>query len=269
VLRAFAKRFACALIISTAGCSPELPQWEGSAWHLASTPANGAEGVDRRARITIELERLPLPNTVTHGTVSLKSGAVGAAFELRFQPLSREVWLLLQSPLEPHVSYLLDLNGFSDLDGDPQPEPYHARFKTGMQLGTPEPAPQVDVANVLSLLRERCATAGCHSEADQASGLDLSTRTGIEASARNKPSQAYTDGTTGGDVGRGTLQLAAPLIIAANGPRGSPERSYLVYKVLGEEHILRDPMPPPRYEPLSREEIQLLCDWIYLGAPTL
>jgi hypothetical protein len=269
VVRAFAKLFTWALAVGAIGCSPELPQWDGSGWRVASTPANGAEGVDRQGRITLALERLPFPNTVSNGTLSVKSGAVQARFELRFQPVSREVWLSLQRPLEPEITYQIDLAGVSDLDGDTLPEPYHARFKTGTQLGKPDPEPEVDVAQVLGLLRQRCAEAGCHSEADQASGLDLSKDTGIEATARNMASQAYNGGTSGGDIGRGTLFLASPLIIEATRGRGSPERSYLIYKVLGEEHILRDPMPPPGHEPLSRAEIQLLSDWIYAGAPTL
>jgi hypothetical protein len=175
--------------------------------------------------------------------------------------------LLLRSPLQSEITYQLDVAGLSDLDGDVLPQPYHARFKTGDQLGTPAADPTVDVSNVLGVLGERCARSGCHAEVDAASGLDLSSPTGIDRTARNRPSQVYVDGTSGGDIGRGTLYLASPSILDAEDQRGSPERSYLIYKVLGDEHILGDPMPPPGEPQLSDDEIQLLSDWIYLGAP--
>jgi mono/diheme cytochrome c family protein len=48
--------------------------------------------------------------------------------------------------------------------------------------------------------------------------------------------------------------------------RGEPASSYLMYKVLADDHIRGEPMPPsgPR---LDAEELELLASWIRSGAP--
>ncbi|HEX4355482.1 MAG TPA: hypothetical protein VHZ95_21300, partial [Polyangiales bacterium] len=91
--------------IGAAACSADLPRWDGSGWRVASTPSDGANGVDRQGLITLQLERLPLPNTVTSATVRLHSAMVQANYEIRVQPVTREIWLLLQTPLESEITY--------------------------------------------------------------------------------------------------------------------------------------------------------------------
>jgi hypothetical protein len=222
--------------------------------------------VDRQGRITVALERLPLPRSVNRATVSLRSGSVVSWLDLRLQPALRELWITQRGALEPETTYQLELRGLVDLDGVTQPEPYRVLFATGRQLGGAAPGPAIEPAEVLALLRSRCGRSECHASESSAAGLDLATGPGIEATARNVAPQLYA--AIHGPAPRGGLTVAAPLIIDANAGHGEPARSYLVYKLLGDEHILGDPMPP-REPPLSESELQLVIDWIFAGAPTL
>jgi hypothetical protein len=254
--------------IALLACSPELPEFEAPRWRFHSTPAEDARDVDRMGRIVVEFDRLPLPNTVDRSSVRLRSGAQYAWLDLRLQPLRRELWIDLRVPLEPQVRYELEVRGLIDLDALPQPEPYRAQFETGAQLGTTASEPAPDAAQILALLAERCARSGCHGADAPAAGLDLGSAQGIEASAKNVRSQRLRGSTPRGAGRTGLLYDAAPVLIDAAARRGDPARSYLIYKLLGPDHILGDVMPPPGEPELTPEEIQRLCDWIYAGAPT-
>jgi hypothetical protein len=252
---------------NSAACSADLPGSDDSAWRITSDPADGAMGVARQGRITVALGRLPLPRSVSRASVSLRSGSVGWWLDLRLQPARRELWITQRGALESETTYQLQLDGLVDLDGVTQPEPYRVLFATGRELGAVAPNPTVDAAEVLALLHARCARSECHAGESSAAGLDLASGSGIEATARNVAVQLYA--ATQAPAPRGSLYVAAPLIIDATAGHGEPARSYLVYKLLGDEHILGDRMPPARESPLGESEVQLVIDWIFAGAPTL
>ena len=235
-------------------------------WSIASDPADGDDGVDRQRRIIIELGRSPLPSSVTRSNLSLRSGQIDYWLDFRLQPLHRELWITARGALEPDTTYALEVRGLVDLDGVARPEPYRALFRTGRELGHLEPEPAIDAQAVLALLESRCGRATCHASDESAAGLNLATAAGIETTARNMGTQRSMN--VRGLPPRGSLFLAAPLIIAANPMRGEPERSYLVYKLMGDEHIVGARMPPNSEDALSESEIQLVIDWIYVGAPT-
>jgi hypothetical protein len=258
-------RRLCAFLVLLTSCTSEFPHWDDAGWRLTSAPADGAQRVDRQGRIVVQLDRLPLPRSVTRSSVALHSGAVSASLDLRVQPVTREIWITQRAPLEVGVIYELVVQGLVDLDGVEQPKPYRARFETGTQLGSLEPQAAPAPDEVLALLADRCASNACHGGEEPARGLDLASAAGIETTAKNAASQSHTTSTV---AGRGTLNLPSPLIIDASAKRGDPATSYLVYKLLGEPHILGDPMPPPGEAPLTDPEIQQVCDWIYAGAPT-
>jgi hypothetical protein len=96
-------------------------------------------------------------------------------------------------------------------------------------------------------------------------GLDLSSRAGIERTAIGVRASKLA-GTTGDEGARGALQLAGMNIIDVVAGRGSPATSYLVYKVLGDPHVLGERMPEGR-PPLSEAELRMLSTWIAQGAP--
>ena len=249
-----------------AGCSPVQPEYELTSWKLSTVPADGDRGVDRQARITLEVNHRLLPSSVTRTAVSLHSGGAMPWVDLQLQPVLRQVWITWRGMLDPETTYAFSVSGLVDLDGVNQPEPYRAFFRTGTQIGGVPPAPKVDPPQVVTLFQSRCASAGCHDREHAASGLDLSSAEGIESTARNQTSQMFAPSDR--PAPRGSLFTAAPLIIDANAKQGDPARSYIIYKLLGDDHILGAIMPPPGEEPLQDSEIQMIADWIRAGAAT-
>ena len=138
-------------------------------------------------------------------------------------------------------------------------------FTTGSELGTaprPEPA---DIPRALELLRVRCASSGCHAAPLPAAGLDLGNARGIEATVTRMSGELELEGVAAQGAA-GALWLPATRIVDVTAGIGDPARSYLMYKVLGDSHIVGERMPPtgPR---LSANELALLAAWIELGAP--
>jgi hypothetical protein len=172
------------------------------------------------------------------------------------------------APLAVETSYRLEVLGLVDLDGFSQPNEHTAYFRTGADLGEPQPmAAAPPVADVLDLFAERCASAGCHVEPEPAAGLDLASASGIERSAFGTSAQLEL-GTLGTQQGAaGVLWKPATRIIDITAGRGDPASSYLMYKVLGDAHIVGEVMPP-RGSRLQQAELTLLSDWIRSGAPT-
>jgi hypothetical protein len=199
--------------------------------------------------------------------VKLRSGPVEVPLTVRFWPTTSELWIDPdpQTALAPDVSYELQVDGLVDLDGELQPEPYRIVFTTGLALGPPAKDAVPRAVAALSLLAERCATSRCHAGASPAAGLDLSSAEGVERTAIAAASQ-LPGGTTGEEGARGALALAGLPIIDVFSGRGHPATSYLLYKVLGDEHILGERMPRGR-EPLSAADTELLAEWIAAGAP--
>jgi hypothetical protein len=248
------------------GCSPVLPALDDAAWKLSTVPAAADSALDRQARIILQADRMLLPNSVNRSAVALRSGAVAPWVDLRLEPQLRQVWITWRGALESQTVYELSVTGLTDLDGITQPKPYREFFATGTQAGTRVTDPTIDPQQVLTLLRQRCARAGCHDDAHVSSKLNLGSPDGIESTARNRACALFVD--TGRPPPRGSLYSAAPLILDANVNHGDPARSYLVYKLLGDEHILGDPMPPAGEAGLENSEIQLIIDWIRAGAAT-
>ncbi|HEX2676746.1 MAG TPA: hypothetical protein VHM19_08905 [Polyangiales bacterium] len=214
----------------------------------------------------IQLDRRVLPRSVQLSGVHVRSGVVYGHTSLRAMPVQRELWLDLDDdhPLDPETSYVIEADGLLDLDGNALDEPFHATFRTGLELGMPVPAPQADAAAALMLLAERCATRGCHSARDAALGLDLSDYAGIARTAIGARSRAPT-GSIGEEGARGSFTLSALRIIDLVAGQGEPATSLLVYKILGDPHVAGEPMPPAKS--LDATEIELLSAWIEAGAP--
>ncbi|HEX7477988.1 MAG TPA: Ig-like domain-containing protein [Polyangiales bacterium] len=255
------------LWFSLLGCDFAVPARDGAAWHLSSTPADGAQAVSRASRIVVSLDREVVPQSVGHGSVALRSGAVAAAVTLRLQPVDRELWLDIDphEPLDPEVSYRLEIDGLVDLDGQPQPEPYRATFRTGTGLGAHAADGPFDPAEIRALFTQRCAQASCHGGSNPASGLDLSSAAGIRATAIGVRSQGPA-GTTSEEGVRGALWLTGLRIVDIVAGRGQPATSQLVYKLLGDSHVVGERMPPTG-APLSLAQLREISAWIEAGAP--
>jgi hypothetical protein len=100
-------------------------------------------------------------------------------------------------------------------------------------------------------------------------GLDLSSAGGVRATAIAVASRELADAPSAAGATRGGL--GGMPRIAAYGTTGSPETSYLVYKLLGDPHIVGDRMPPPGdagVGGLDASAIERIARWISGGAPT-
>ena len=265
VPRSLVLSLACGSVVAAA-CSPTLPEFEVQDWRLSTDPADHADAIARRGRITVETHRLVLPSCVTQGAIQLRSGAVSVPIDLRIEPVPRQIWITWRGALESETTYQLRVAGLVDLDGSRQPTPHTTYFTTSTQQGEQEPDARVDASAVMALLAARCASAHCHDAMHAESMLDLSNASGIERTARNRAAQVADDSDRPAPLG--SLSHAAVVILDAHAGHGDPARSYLVYKLLGDEHILGDPMPPPGETALSNVELQLIVDWIRVGAPT-
>jgi hypothetical protein len=187
----------------------------------------------------------------------------------RFDPVARILHAepFTGRPLEPNVVYRLQVAGVEDLDGRAMAEPVEIQFETGAVEGPlPEPPEPVSWATVSPILTAHCTGAGCHGPSRAALGLDLSNGPAVRETALGVPSTQVASGSPGAEGVAGARGLVGLPIVDAQVDRGRPETSYLVYKVLGDPHILGDPMPPDA--PLSGASIRRLTGWIAGGAPT-
>ena len=192
--------------------------------------------------------------------MSLRSGSAGVLVSVRDDPVSREVVVVpfRGRPLFAHVHYTLTVDGVRDLDGAPV-EPARVRFTTGDRVGGGGPLGRTPWAPVAELFAARCVE-GCHGGERPAMGLDLSSAEGVRTTAIGVSAVQ-----TGGRDGLPLRGLAGLPIVDALPAGGRPATSYLVYKMLGDTHILGQPMPPDGAGP---EETALVADWILAGAPT-
>jgi len=263
----FAPSIAAVLAVLASSCDLDVPDTGERSWAMSSIPRDGEAGVARQTPLEIQLDRRVLPRSVSNRSVRLGSGAVSPPAVVRYQLLSRQIRISLPSwgPLVSDTTYLLEIEGLVDLDGVAQREPYSVYFTTGPELGAaPEPEP-ADIPRALELLRDRCASSGCHAAPLPAAELDLGSARGIEATVTRTSRQLELEGVTAQGAA-GALWLPATRIIDVTAGIGDPARSYLMYKVLGDPHIAGERMPPsgPR---LSANELALLAAWIERGAP--
>lgn len=116
----------------------------------------------------------------------------------------------------------------------PKPEPQAMAPDPGMTPAEPAAQPLLNfVDDVLPIFEERCLR--CHNQDERKSGLSL---------------ESYATALEGGSSG----QVIAP---------GNPAGSRLLRLVMRTEM----PFMPPSGEPLAAEDIELIRQWIALGAP--
>lgn len=234
---------------------------------LASDPADGEIGVERSGAYTVWFDRPVLPRDVHRGRVLLASGGRGVFLSPVFDPVEGSLRLInLGSPLDPEVRYRLRVSGMRDLDGFTMAEPYEITFDTGTAVreATPDEVRYADVEPILAT----CAAAGCHRPPDAVLGLDLSSPAGIRATALNVVAQQSRVGTQADAPYRSVTGLRGLARVDVTGGVGRPSRSYLLYKVLGDPHVIGDRMPPAPAPALDAAALSLLSRWIFAGAPT-
>jgi hypothetical protein len=221
--------------------------------------------VPRWGPIRFQLDRSVSSWSVDRGSVHLSSGTVVEFVLPWFDPLTDQLVVDLARPMLPDAWYVARLSGLSDLDGVFL-EPATQILLRAAEADPPVRPEVASVEAVMTLLAARCAGNGCHDSTTRAAGVDLGDRGGIGATALGRQSlQAASPNAAVDPDASGLLEL--PIIDDA-GESTSVSRSYLVYKVLGDPHVLGERMPPPSAGPaLSADDMQLLARWIMTGAP--
>lgn len=225
---------------------------------VASSPADGQTDVPRDVVFRVFYDRNLAPGTVHRGTVRVRSGPQTRFLSVRFDPVARAVVAtdFGSGVLEPNVEYEIDIEGVRDLDGQ-EAEPFLARFVTGegFERETNEPPTYADAAAVFDAHCVRC-----HGSERADLGLRLDGPDAIRRTALGVPARQ-----TGGREGMPVRSLDGMPIVDLAAGGGRPATSYLVYKMLGEEHVLGEVMPPTGA--LDEATIDLVARWILAGAP--
>lgn len=235
---------------------------------VLTSPDEGARDVDRLAPMRVVYEQPLGPRGLEGATVELRSGDRRVGVRARLDPTLPGLTIAPVVALEPGVRWTLVVSGATDLDGRVA-EPARVVFFTG-ERATPIEASAPGWDEIGPLLEARCAR--CHGGEAAVLGLDLGSAEGVRRTAIGVGAE-QTGGASAYGVAR--VGLAGLPRIDAIAGGGHPERSYLVYKVLGDPHVLGAPMPPPDEDGgsagpggVTRAEAQRIAQWIRAGAPT-
>lgn len=203
----------------------------------------------------IYVDRWIVPNDVHRANLSISSGERSAFIAPRFDPVDRAILLASAgTALDPDVRYRADIEGIRDLELHAI-EPFTLVFETA-EVAAGETFDPPGYAEVAPIFAE-CAR--CHGPPEPVLGLDLSSGQRIRETAIGVAAEEARVGVQGDRAWHGAGRLAGLARIDVASGMGRPSHSYLLYKLMGDPH--------PE-EPLSREQLRLVSDWILGGAPT-
>jgi len=233
------------LLVAASACTIEPADTEhASPRVVATSPEHMAADNPRNVLLSFWFD-LPLdPASIRTDAIELTSGAVRQGGTVRYDPLERRLVFTPDGTFRHDLAYDAHLSGdLRDLRHGSHVEPMVLTFLTNDQItNQPEPELPSFARGVAPLLLGRCAS--CHGPVAPPLDLDLSSASAIEITA---------------------------VAHRANGwpgwPRiepGAAAWSYLVYKIIGEDTVRGEPMPPDA--PLSTGELRTILDWIDGGA---
>lgn len=220
---------------------------------LDVTPVDGATGVSRSPRFVVSLDRPVGPRGFPAESVLLVSGERRVPLRIISDPTTHRFEVIPRGTLDPNVGYRLELGAFRDVEGRPA-APRTIHIETGPSV-IPDPGPGATWADAAVVLA-RCTM--CHGGDMSVLGLDLSTAEAVRRTAIAVPAEEVRVGDP--------VSLGGGLLGLARIEPGAPGRSYLVWKLSGDEHIVGDPMPPD--DALDPAEVATLVAWVRSGAPT-
>jgi hypothetical protein len=263
---------------------------------VTSLPPPRDDGtVPRNARFVVQLDGYPDPDAVaSFGPITLRSGR--ANFDLRTEVdlVGQSVRATPRSLLAPGIEYDVLVSGMVTLDDRVQTSDVVARFTVGLDEGDPIPAPRRPVWDCdepdppptppLCPPRVRPVLASCAPSCHTAKGASGRMRTpsrslSLELADPTDPVFGLVNVLSVGLIGTAVpLKRVAP---------GDPARSVLLRKLLGGSPTADSLDPPypnmrvdgrrmpipldesqPATETLSADDLDLIQDWIFAGAPT-
>lgn len=209
--------------------------------------------LERDGNIELTLDALVSPSSLLTSSALLASGDRELGAYLRFDPVTR-VLSVDPAPrlLDPEIDYRLVVEGPRGFDGA-ELEPISIPYRVVRRLAEPDPAPPTldEVERVLA------PCVPCHAGPEAALGLDV---TDLPATAVGVPAAQMAGAAF--DRGLGGTARIEP---------GHPERSYLVYKMLGEGPIRGATMGGAEEPdvPLPPGVTAVVSRWIAAGASTV
>ncbi len=228
-------------LAAAAAC--ESPPVERPALAVEFDPAPGSRAVPTTVAPSATFE-VPLdPAVVGPELLRLRSGDLWPSGRVRYGVVDRRVAFVPSVPLRSNLAYRIVLDpAIRGIDGSRPAHPPEAVFVTGTTAHDPprEPSTPVWESDVAPLLEWRCG--GCHAGPRPAANLKLA------------PSFSAIRALGGRSAEWLGWLLAAP---------GAPERSYILYKIVGAPGIVGDRMPPD--SPLPVEDARTVERWIAAG----
>ena len=229
-----------------AGEHPEAPIL------LAISPDDGEENVNRKPVFRLKFDRHIDAKTLAAYRFSLISGEAGKSLLTVYDPTRKEVLVWLAGQMLPESTWVFSIRpGLMGLNGAPVPPGDEATFRTGKDVINESPFHNRSYYDeVVPLFKKHCSS--CHGGAGRGiSGLKLDTKENILETAISVPA-----------TGRREWKRISPT---------RPGESYLLYKLTNDALItgLRMPRTLDTGEspaPLTKEEKQILFDWIATGA---
>jgi hypothetical protein len=209
-------------------------------------PAPG-DGMPLDSPIDVLFNQAPFPDSFA-GRFAVSSGPVGVTGSIGFDLIEKRARFTPARPLQPDLRYrVLVRAGAEGFDRARLPADATLVFSTGRATGGGPPSrPRPGLASEIlpATFAPRCAGAGpCHGAASAAAGLDLSSASGVLASAVSRPSVEAPE----------VLRIAP----------GDHARSLLVWKMLGLPRTA-SANAPHGDAPLA--ELRAIADWIDGGA---
>ena len=242
------------------GCAPpETPDYsdtdvsypDDSPKIISVTPESGTENVNRRPIIRISFDRSIDAASLDAGTVRLYSGPSGHWLTSYYNPFKRQVVVWPGGFLLRQSTWVTELrSGLLGTNGQPVKPEVVTEFRTGDDVLFDTPYTLRSFTDeIMPIFENRCTS--CHGGSDALAGLRLDTESGISETAISQPA-----------LGRPNWDIITPT---------QPGRSYLLYKLIGDDDVPGERMPrtldeDETAEPLLDGEKEALLDWITTGA---
>lgn len=247
------------------GCRSAESSRDETDWVLSTSPADGEVDVSRVFEVRARLDRFVVPDTLNRRVAYVVSGDVRQTLSVSFDVVAREIVMRSQDGvlLEPGVTYRAVIApGIMDLDGRTLGTEHAWTFRTGEVVIDLPNRPSVTWEQVGPLFARSCASGACHGSRVPSLGLDLSSEAAALSSMVGVPATQMTVPRSTGLLHARPGLWGLPRVDVFSGG-GRPERSYVMYKILGESHVLGAKMPPPgTAQALSESEAAWVADWI-------
>jgi hypothetical protein len=231
-----------------AGCTigPALEQDPEAVAVTATEPGQYELDVARDATISFWFSRPLDPASFGAAAIDVTSHEVRQGGTIRYDPIDRRLSFVPRGTYRRDLAYDAVLTeALRGLRRGEPVAPTTLTFMTGLhEDGREEVETASFETDVLPLFQRSCVSSACHGPPRNAASIDLSS--------------AYTAATSLIDV-RSAGWAGWPRVSP-----GSAAWSYLVYKILGEESVRGEAMPPG--DPLPLAELQAVASWIDGGA---